>query len=244
MPTVYDRDQEPYGPASGHDTGALTPPTPISRELAAPDDLAVRDPIAGEVVTPHAYEDDRPTDPVERQQEVYGGLKPGAAFFGWLSAQSLAALVLAVGGGAAAALGVTSTLETLAEDEPLRAVLTVGGLALALVALVAYAGGYVAGRMSRFDGGRQGAGVWVLGLLTAAGLAGSVVLLDPDLPVPGVLETLAGAADEGRARLVALGLVAAAALLALGAAVVGGKVGVRYHRMIDLAGEDSWDDQP
>ena len=36
---------------------------------------------------------------------------------------------------------------------------------IAIFAIAYYAGGYVAGRMSRFDGGRQGLGVWIVGLL-------------------------------------------------------------------------------
>jgi hypothetical protein len=48
----------------------------------------------------------------------------------------------------------------------------VGGILLLLVLAVAYyAGGYVAGRLARFDGARQGAGVWVLGLLITIALA-------------------------------------------------------------------------
>ena len=41
-----------------------------------------------------------------------------------------------------------------------------GGIAVLVVLFLAYlAGGYVAGRMSRFDGARQGLAVWVIGLL-------------------------------------------------------------------------------
>jgi hypothetical protein len=34
-----------------------------------------------------------------------------------------------------------------------------------VLAIAYYCGGYVAGRMSRFDGARQGIGVWAIGLL-------------------------------------------------------------------------------
>ena len=37
-----------------------------------------------------------------------------------------------------------------------------------------YGGGYVAGRMARFDGGRQGFRVWLLGLLVTIAAAGDV----------------------------------------------------------------------
>ncbi len=48
----------------------------------------------------------------------------------------------------------------------------VGGIGLLLIALVSYfAGGYVAGRMSRFDGARQGLGVWIWALIVTVALA-------------------------------------------------------------------------
>ncbi len=98
-----------------------------------------------------------------------------------------------------------------------------------------YTGGYVAGRMSRFDGGRQGVGVWVIGFLVtlvALGLGalfGSQYnLLDrvdlPRIPV---------STDE----LGVGGLVTAVAILVLTlvAAVLGGKVGHGYHDRVDRA---------
>ena len=51
----------------------------------------------------------------------------------------------------------------------------VGAAILVLILMLAYyAGGYVAGRMARFDGSRQGFRVWLLGLLVtiAAAVAG------------------------------------------------------------------------
>src|SRR5215207_5407625 len=48
----------------------------------------------------------------------------------------------------------------------------VGGILLIVVLAISYyAGGYVAGRMSRFDGGRQGLGVWLFGLAVTVVLA-------------------------------------------------------------------------
>ena len=39
------------------------------------------------------------------------------------------------------------------------------------LAVAYFAGGYVAGRMSRFDGARQGLGTWLLGLVVTVVLA-------------------------------------------------------------------------
>ena len=40
-----------------------------------------------------------------------------------------------------------------------------------MLAVAYYCGGYVAGRMSRFDGARQGIGVWAIGLLITLAVA-------------------------------------------------------------------------
>jgi hypothetical protein len=44
-----------------------------------------------------------------------------------------------------------------------------------------YTGGYVAGRLARFDGGRQGFGVWMIALVVAllAGGGGWVLVSSP-----------------------------------------------------------------
>jgi hypothetical protein len=95
-----------------------------------------------------------------------------------------------------------------------------------VVAIGYYAGGYVAGRMSRFDGGRQGFGAWAIGLimtivLAAAGaIAGSEYNLLGDLDLPRIPINEGSLATGGG---IALALI-------LIAAVGGGKVGERYHR--------------
>jgi hypothetical protein len=112
------------------------------------------------------------------------------------------------------------------------------GAAIALVVVMAiayYAGGYVAGRMSRFDGAKQGVAVWVLGLVitllaVAAGwLFGSEYnILDrvdlPRFPIPTDAATIGG-------------IITVLALLlgTLLAAMFGGKVGHRYHNKVDKA---------
>jgi hypothetical protein len=110
-------------------------------------------------------------------------------------------------------------------------------VALLLLAIAYYKGGYVAGRLARFDGGRQGFGVWLIGVLVTlavaaiAALAGSQydVLDRVDLPsVPFTDETLTAGG------MIAVG---AAVLVTLIAAVIGGKSGQRYHRRIDVSGD-------
>jgi hypothetical protein len=100
------------------------------------------------------------------RREAYGGFNAGAAFFGWLVAIALTVLLASILGALAAALGDTLHFT---QNEAERSAGTIGistGVALLLVLMIAYfAGGYVAGRMSRYDGGRQGIGVWLFGLI-------------------------------------------------------------------------------
>jgi hypothetical protein len=44
---------------------------------------------------------------------------------------------------------------------------------LVVLGIAYFAGGYVAGRMARFDGARQGVAVWIIGLLVVLLLAGA-----------------------------------------------------------------------
>jgi hypothetical protein len=176
-------------------------------------------------------------DAVDAQHARYGGIKWGAAFFGWLSANGLAVLLLAVLSAAGVAFGL-SRVDT--PDEAAQQATTIGltgGIALLVVLFLAYlAGGYVAGRMARFDGARQGLAVWLIGLLVVVvlGLLGVVLgaqynvlaqLNLPSIPVDGSTATTAG---------VVAGV--AAALVSLLGALLGGGLGTRYHRRIDRVG--------
>lgn len=169
-------------------------------------------------------------------KDTFGGMNPGAAFFGWLVALSCTALATGFLGALAATVGGALDVDQSAAE---RAAGTIGVVAASVFLVVAaigwYAGGYVAGRMSRFDGGRQGLGVWLIGLLAMVAAVGVGALfgtqynvLDradlPQLPVSG-----------GQASTGALVAGAAFLLVTLVASVVGGKVGRRYHQKVDRA---------
>jgi hypothetical protein len=189
------------------------------------------------------YEDDQPVTYRDEQDvaeapevdPAYRGFKGGAAFFGWLVAIGLIALLTGIIGAVGAAIDYTTTIDWNAAEAKADTIGIVSGAVLLLILAIAYYnGGYVAGRLARFDGGRQGFGVWVIGLLVTvvvaalAALAGSQydVLDRVDLPsVPIADKTLTAGG------LIALG---AAVLITLFAAVVGGKSGQRYHRRFDI----------
>src|SRR4051812_49177936 len=100
-----------------------------------------------------------------RQREEFGGLNWGSGFFGWLVAVGIAARLTALRSAAGAAIGLTNVSSQQASASA-DTVGIIGGVLLLVILLVAYyAGGYVAGRMSRFSGPRQGLAVWIIGLV-------------------------------------------------------------------------------
>jgi hypothetical protein len=179
-------------------------------------------------------------DAVDAQRSRYGGIKWGAAFFGWLSANGLAVLLVALLSAAGVAVGLTqgvpSTGEAAQEAETIG---VVGGIVLLVILFLAYlAGGYVAGRMARFDGVRQGIAVWVIGLLVVIALAVAGLVFGAQYNVLQQLNLPRIPIDEGTATtggIIALVAVLVATLLG---AVIGGKLGDRYHRKVDRAGFD------
>ncbi|MGH3497831.1 MAG: hypothetical protein ACRDP1_10240 [Nocardioidaceae bacterium] len=168
------------------------------------------------------------------RREEFGGANWGSAFFGWLVAVALAILLAGVIGAIAA--GVNSSV-AVTQDEAQRQAGTIGIVSAILLLLVLmvgyYAGGYVAGRMSRFDGGRQGTAVWVVGLVVTIVVVVVGYIFGnqydvfqrinlPSLPIPTDQATVGG--------LITLAAVILGTLLA---GVAGGKVGQRYHRKVD-----------
>jgi hypothetical protein len=178
----------------------------------------------------------RPVD-VRRQRDEYGGINWGAAFFGWLVAVGIGALLTAFVSAAGAAVAISeieSATEAVANADTIG---IVGVLALFAIALIAYfAGGYVAGRMSRFDGPRQGVGVWawsiiaVIVLAILGAIAGSEYNLFADLNLPRI------PVDEGDLATGGVILLVVVLVGTLLAAMAGGRAGERYHRRVDAAG--------
>ena len=188
-------------------------------------------------------EPDQPTPDVplyshEQQYERYGGTNWGAGFFGAVVTATLGVAFAGMVADVAVLLGATpETLRSNATGSP-QAVL-IGAVAVLLGVLVAacYAGGYVAGRMSRFDGGRQGFAAWLLAatITVVAGGFGLLALGGARLvDLPGLLGDLPR--PGGSPLAWAAGSAAVLLLGSLLAAVAGGKVGRQYHQKVDDAG--------
>ena len=174
----------------------------------------------------------------EAARERFGGTNTGAAFFGWLVAVGMAILLSAIVGAIAAGAGRAADVT---QDDAERAANTIGfAAAIVLVVVLAiayYAGGYVAGRMSRFDGGKQGMAVWLIGLLvTVAAVAIGWIFGDqynvfdrvdlPSIPIPR---------DQASVGGILTGIVVLA--ITLITSMAGGKIGEHYHRKVDRAHE-------
>jgi hypothetical protein len=172
-----------------------------------------------------------------RQRERYSGMNWGAAFFGWLVAVGLGSLLVAILAAAGAAVGLTENVTQADATNNAETIGLGGAIALLVVLMIAYyCGGYVAGRMSRFDGARQGFGAWIFGIAVAIVLALAAVILGSEY---NVLEQLnLPSLPVGDSTLTTGGAIALAAVVlgTLLAAIVGGKAGERYHRKVDRVG--------
>jgi hypothetical protein len=172
-----------------------------------------------------------------RQREEFGGIHWGVAFFGFLAAAGLAAILT----GLVSAAGATLAFGT-GDNAGAETIGIAGGIALLVVLVLSYfAGGYVAGRMSRFDGARQGLGVWLVALAVTVVLAAAGALLGGEYNVLERLNLPRIPVDEGSITTGALIALLVGVLGSLIAAMAGGKAGERYHLKIDRLAVDDHD---
>lgn len=177
---------------------------------------------------------------VAREREAFGGVKVGSAFFGWLTSTGMVVLLTALVAAVGAGVGIVSSADEVvdatgasAEEIGWAGVITV----LAVVFLSYYAGGYVSGRMARFNGAKQGLAVFgwavvaavVVAVLSAVAGAKYDVLdeLNSFPRIPG---------DFGDLTIQAATALGGVVVVALLGAVLGGLAGMRFHRRVDRAG--------
>ncbi|MER2134710.1 MAG: TIGR04086 family membrane protein [Arthrobacter sp.] len=174
------------------------------------------------------------------ERERFGGIKFGAAFFGWLTATGMVVLLSALAAAIGTAVGV-STDSDLGAALDQAAANQSAGLAGAIISLIVlllayYAGGYVAGRMARFNGAKQGVAVWLWALIAAAVVIILGLIFNDDIRSVTQLNSVAPLPQD----LSSVGAGAWLALLAtvvvsLIGAVLGGLAGMRFHRRVDRA---------
>jgi hypothetical protein len=175
---------------------------------------------------------------VARQREAFGGVKVGSAFFGWLAATGTAVLLTALIAAGGTALGVLSGRAATHPDFGVTWRGTRGAAMIVLVLLVAYfCGGYVAGRMARFNGLKQGLAVfaWAVLVMLVVAALGAVAGTQWD-----ALNAVTGLPkfSTGPTRVTPDGLLVGllAGVAALVGAAAGGMAGMRFHRRVDRAG--------
>ncbi|BCW77575.1 TIGR04086 family membrane protein [Arthrobacter sp. NicSoilB11] len=179
---------------------------------------------------------------VARQKERFGGIKVGSAFFGWLTATGMAVLLTALVAAAGTAVGLASNTDVNeAVNQAAQNSGTVGlvGIIVLLVILFLsyYCGGYVAGRMARFNGLKQGLMVWIWALIAAVVVAILGLVAGQQFNVLANLNSFPRIPiNEGQLTTTSIIAAIVVAAVALVGALLGGLAGMRFHRKVDRAG--------
>jgi hypothetical protein len=172
----------------------------------------------------------------DRLRDMYGGVDWLASFLGFIFVVVAGAFFSLIAGLVLAPLGFTLNLGEIG-----AAVITGLVLVGVLVFLTYFFGGYVAGRLARFDGGRNGAMLLLWSFLAVAVLALAGGILSGVLPAGiaggirsfiqnNVLATIGSLAELG---VVGIIVAVGGLLLALLGGFLGGRLGSRYHSEID-----------
>ncbi|MCU1583746.1 MAG: hypothetical protein JWM49_302 [Microbacteriaceae bacterium] len=179
---------------------------------------------------------------VEREKESFGGVKIGSAFFGWLTATGTAVLLTALLAATGAAIGLGNNLSANQAGQTAQqnagTIGLIGAIALVVVLFVSYfCGGYVAGRMARFDGAKQGLAVWLWAVAIAIVVAIIAAIAGSQYNILGSLNSFPRIpVSEGNLTAGSIVTAIVAALISLAGAVLGGTAGMRFHRKVDRAG--------
>ncbi|GAB3668217.1 hypothetical protein GCM10027596_38550 [Nocardioides korecus] len=204
--------------------------TPLDRE---PADRTGR-PVADEPATLSRKE------AVARGKERFGGVKVFCAFFGWITATGMAVLLTALIAAAGAGVGLVSSASQVAGAAKSQGISTsdigwIGVIALLVVVFVSYySGGYVAGRMARFDGARQGLAVFGWAVVAAIVVAVLGAIGGAKFDVLNNLNSFPRIPSSfGDLTLAAVVALVGVVVVALVGAVLGGLAGMAFHRRVD-----------
>ena len=177
------------------------------------------------------------TEGHDRQHEKFGGISWGSTFFGWLSAAGLTAILAGLLGATGAALALNKVADKT-NGSKAETIGIAGGIGLLVILALAYfCGGYVAGRMARFDGARQGVGVWLWGLIAAAAVALLAIIGGSKYNLLDALNLPRIPVDSGSLTTGGLIALVASLVITLLTAIAGGKTGERFHRKVDRVGD-------
>jgi hypothetical protein len=173
----------------------------------------------------------------DRLRDMYGGVDWLASFLGFVFALVAGGIFSLIAGLVLAPLGFSLNLGGQIGAAIITGLVLVG----ILVFLTYFFGGYVAGRLARFDGGRNGAMLLLWSGVTILVLALVNAVLSGFLP-SGVSENinsfiqndlLSSVRSLSQLGLVGIVVFVGALLLALLGGFLGGRLGSRYHAEID-----------
>ena len=252
---IHDARQDAarYGTAGTGDTRAIptgaaadaptrshaavqTDPTRSQPVTAVRSDETARDTVATDSVV-----EEVPTREtvVARERAQFGGIQIGSAFFGWLAATGMAVLLTALVAAAGTAVGLATNTDVNATVPSGNETVGLVGIIVLLVILFVsyYAGGYVAGRMARFNGAKQGFMVWVWALIAAVVVALLGVVAGQQYNILAQLNAFPRIpVNEGELTSTSIIAAVVVAAVALVGAVLGGTAGMHVHRKVDRAG--------
>lgn len=181
---------------------------------------------------------------LRRERQEFGGrIQWEAVFFGLLAGVGLAACLVAIVLGGLIAAGITDAHEDAAGlvDQMMAGG---GGISLAILALSYVTAGYVAARMARFDGWRQGLGIWLLSLLVVLAAAVAAWIAGDKLDPTESISLPSNPVDEGPLHEGAAVIAPVLVAVPLIAALIGGVIGDRFHRAVDRVGTDEFERVP
>ena len=217
------------GPAQAPAQGDGDKETRIIRTPGQPDTTADATPY------PRGYFE-AAEDREDRLRDMYGGVDWLASFLGFVFALVAGAIFAAIAGVVLAPLGFSLNLTGSLGAAAITGLVLLG----VLIFLTYFFGGYVAGRLARFDGGRNGAMLLVWTLLTGLLLLLAAGVFSGFLPggaadaIGGFMDSTLSALDSlSSAGVVGIVVAVAVLLLALLGGLLGGRLGSRYHAEID-----------
>ena len=248
LAALREREDAPattVGPAADRDRDEDAPATRVRDrdDRLAPSDRFARDDVRESRTLAPVVGDETLLAMHDRQRIRFGGIRWGSAFFGLLSAIGLAALLLGIVAAAGVAIGVSQIEDVTNGDAD---TIGLGGaiLVLAILALSWFCGGYVAGRMARFDGLRQGLAVWVWTVVIGVVLAIAALIGGSDYDVFAQLNLPNVAVGDETLTTGGAITLAAACVVTLVFAALGGKFGDRFHRRVDRFAAREYVEEP
>ncbi|AWB89879.1 hypothetical protein [Homoserinimonas hongtaonis] len=244
MTTSEDARRRTAVPPRENPSQPVSPPLSLSPDLVVPDYID-QDLSLPPIRPPRPERSDRLAssqlrrEVLEREERAFGGVKIGSAFFGWLTAVGTGVILVGFAAGILSMLGASLGLDGAGGFTAGDAGVSATATAMLVIALTAsyFCGGYVAGRMARFAGAQQGAMVFVWSIAVSIAVGAAASLTGDGFDVAASIEAFPGVIlASGGLSLASILAVVAVLTVMLGGAMLGGIVGMRFHRRVDKAG--------